>query len=133
MPARRRAVFVAHDQRFGQGSRQAKQCRYSGLTMAWPRIYNESTQSAWGLVVEISIQKWGNSAAVRLSATLLEQLGVALGDKLEVEVLPEGVMLRPARHRYALADLIAQCDPKAPLPGDAEAWNNRAPAGHEIW
>lgn len=29
--------------------------------------------------MELSIQKWGNSAAVRLPATLSSQLGVSLG------------------------------------------------------
>lgn len=45
--------------------------------------------------MELSIQKWSNSAAVRLPAALLEQLKVALGDKLEVDVRAESVMLKP--------------------------------------
>ena len=60
--------------------------------------------------MELSIQKWGNSAAVRLPTTLLEQLKVALGDKLSVEVRPDGVMLKPAVHKYSLDELLAQCD-----------------------
>lgn len=81
----------------------------------------------------LSIQKWGNSAAVRLPTTLLEQLKVALGDKLTVDVRPEGLMLKPARHAYTLAELLAQCDPKAPMPADLTAWNSAVPVGREAW
>jgi antitoxin ChpS len=83
--------------------------------------------------MELSIQKWGDSAAVRLPPALLEQLKVALGDKRAVDVRPEGVMLKPARHRYVLADLVAQCDPKAPMPADLAAWNVVEPVGREAW
>jgi antitoxin ChpS len=83
--------------------------------------------------MELSIQKWGNSAAVRLPTELLSQLKVALGDKLSVDVRPEGVMLKAKRPSYALADLISQCDPKAPIPADLAAWNQVTPAGREAW
>jgi antitoxin ChpS len=83
--------------------------------------------------MELSIQKWGNSAAVRLPAALLDQLKVALGDKLAVDVRPEGIMLKPARHKYALEDLVAQCDPSAPMPTDLGTWNSLPPVGREAW
>lgn len=83
--------------------------------------------------MELSIQKWGNSAAVRLPATLLSQLGVALGDRLSADMQPEGLVLRPARKTYSLADLMAQCDLKAAPPMDAEAWESSKAIGHEVW
>lgn len=39
--------------------------------------------------MELSIQKWGNSAAVRLSTEFLSLLNVKLGDKLTVDIRPE--------------------------------------------
>ncbi|WP_083384280.1 AbrB/MazE/SpoVT family DNA-binding domain-containing protein [Cupriavidus sp. USMAHM13] len=83
--------------------------------------------------MELSIQKWGNSAAVRLPTTLLEQLKVALGDKLSVEVRPDGVMLKPARHKYSLDELLAQCDSKAPTPDGLDDWSGAKPVGREVW
>jgi antitoxin ChpS len=83
--------------------------------------------------MELSIQKWGNSAAVRLPASLLSQLGVALGDKLSAHMQPEGLVLRPARKSYALADLMAQCDLKAAPPADAANWEGARPVGQEVW
>ena len=43
--------------------------------------------------MELSTQKWGNSAAVRLPTELLSMLKASLGDKLSVDVRPEGVAL----------------------------------------
>lgn len=83
--------------------------------------------------MELSIQKWGNSAAVRLPATLLSQLGVALGDKLSVNMQPEGLVLRAARKSYSLADLMAQCDLNASPPADMAEWERAKPVGNEVW
>lgn len=83
--------------------------------------------------MELSIQKWGNSAAVRLPATLLSQLGVALGDKLSAHLQPDGLVLRPARKTYSLSDLMAQCDLQAKPPADLADWEGAKPAGQEVW
>jgi antitoxin ChpS len=81
--------------------------------------------------MELSVVKWGNSAAVRLPAELLCILKVTLGDKLSVSVQPEGVLLKAARLSYSLADLVAQCDLSAPEPADLAAWSRIKPVGHE--
>lgn len=83
--------------------------------------------------MELAIQKWGNSAAVRLPATLLSQLGVALGDKLSADMRPDGLVLRPARKTYSLADLMAQCDLTAAPPVDVAGWEGAKPVGQEVW
>jgi len=85
--------------------------------------------------MELPIQKWGNSAAVRLPVTLLNQLNVRPGDKLQADLQPDGLLLRPARKSYALADLMAQCDLDAPPPADPGLvdWEEARPVGHEVW
>lgn len=83
--------------------------------------------------MELSVQKWGNSAAVRLPTELLGMLKVTLGDKLSVNVQSEGVLLKAARPSYSLAELVAQCDASAPEPADMAAWNNTTPVGREAW
>ncbi|SFM13170.1 AbrB/MazE/SpoVT family DNA-binding domain-containing protein [Rugamonas rubra] len=82
--------------------------------------------------MELSIQKWGNRAAVRLPTELLGILKVTLGDKLSVNVQPGGILLKAARPAYSLVDLVAQCDPNAPEPADMAAWASVAPVGREI-
>ncbi|OXI16144.1 AbrB/MazE/SpoVT family DNA-binding domain-containing protein [Burkholderia sp. AU15512] len=83
--------------------------------------------------MELKIQKWGNSAAVRLPAVLLEQIDASVGSSLNADVRPDGVLLSPARRKYSLDDLIAQCDPKAPEPADLAGWGESKPVGHEAW
>ena len=83
--------------------------------------------------MELSVQKWGNSAAVRLPTELLGLLKVALGDKLTVQLQPDGVLLKPKRPEYSLDELVAQCDTKAAEPKDMAAWNKLTPVGRETW
>lgn len=83
--------------------------------------------------MELSIQKWGNSAAVRLPAALLDQLDLELGDKLAVDVRSEGMMLKPSRRAYTLESLLAQCDPEGPVDAEAVAWEAASTNGREVW
>jgi antitoxin ChpS len=83
--------------------------------------------------MELSVQKWGNSAAVRLPTELLGMLKVTLGDKLSVNVQSEGVLLKAARPSYSLADLVAQCALSAAEPADMAAWSQVKPVGREAW
>lgn len=83
--------------------------------------------------MELSIQKWGNSAAVRLPTELLAILKVALGDKLCVDVQADGVLLKAKRPAYSLAELLAQCEPEAAEPVDMTRWGEVKPVGREEW
>lgn len=47
--------------------------------------------------IKLDIVKWGNSAALRLPATLLSQLGLQVGDSFEVDVAKGVLTLRPAK------------------------------------
>lgn len=63
--------------------------------MAAPRIYNGTTLNDMG--IKLDIVKWGNSAALRIPATLLAQLGLQIGDSFEVGVAKGVLTLRPAK------------------------------------
>lgn len=82
--------------------------------------------------MRLSIQKWGNSASVRLPAMLLEQIGAAIGSTLDVSVTKDGVLLKPERRpSYKLSDLLAQCEASQPMPDDLAAWDGIQPIGNE--
>jgi antitoxin component of MazEF toxin-antitoxin module len=59
--------------------------------------------------MRLSIQKWGNSASVRIPAALLAQIGATIGTELSVAITHDGLLLRPekSRKQYKLADLVA--------------------------
>lgn len=54
--------------------------------------------------MKLKLVKWGNSTALRLPAALLAQVGVCSGDSFDVDVAPEGLLLKVIRA------------PKAPTP-----------------
>ncbi|MFG6179632.1 AbrB/MazE/SpoVT family DNA-binding domain-containing protein [Halomonas sp. THAF12] len=83
--------------------------------------------------MELKIQKWGNSAAVRLPVDLLRKYGLHDGDLLEVEEEPSKLILKPvpAKPKYTLEQLLSQCDPDAPEPEDLKAWRDLEPVGRE--
>jgi len=78
--------------------------------------------------MKLNIQKWGNSAAIRLPATMMAQIGASIGDAVEVN--PDA--FRVAKPKYKLAELLAKCNKDAPAPGDMTVWENSGPVGSEI-
>ncbi len=83
--------------------------------------------------MQLPIRKIGNSAGVIIPATVLEQLNASVGSSLEATVQGDKLTLTAARPRYTLAELLAQCDPKAPVPADIQAWQDAKPVGNEVW
>lgn len=78
--------------------------------------------------MKLNIQKWGNSAAIRLPAAMLAQIGATIGDAVEVD--PQAFQV--AKPKYKLAELLGQCDKNAPAPDDLASWDNVTPVGAEI-
>jgi antitoxin MazE len=57
--------------------------------------------------MSVAIVKWGNSQGIRLSAQLLEQIGAAIGQRLEVTVQDSSLILKPAKpDRMSLDTLL---------------------------
>jgi antitoxin MazE len=76
-------------------------------------IYNVDTMTNKDIRIRASVGKWGNSAAVRLPATLLAQANFA--DKQAVDlVLKDGrIILEPVTPKELnLNDLLAQITPE---------------------
>jgi len=59
-----------------------------------------------------SIQRWGNSLAVRIPGPLAKQLKVHAGTAVELRVERGALVLRPqGRPKYRLKDLLRNCKP----------------------
>ncbi len=84
--------------------------------------------------MEVKIQQWGNSAAIRLPANVLKQMSLVSGDVLVLDVSTEVMTLKPAKAKlhYRLADLMAQCDLDAAEPEELSDWNAMQPTGREV-
>ena len=82
----------------------------------------------------VSVGKWGNSLAMRLGKDIERSVGLASGDRLDVEFSTDGdttvLRLRKTKpvHRYTLDELLAGCD-SGKRPDDA--WAGLTPTGRE--
>jgi antitoxin ChpS len=82
--------------------------------------------------MELAIRKLGNSAGIILPAALLRSLHLSIGSSVTAEQVKGKLVLTPAiKPRYALAELVAQCDPKAAPPKDMQNWSSMSAVGRE--
>lgn len=76
-----------------------------------------------------TIQKWGNSLALRIPKSVSQQIHVSEGDGVELRVNADGLFVRPARRRYQLSQLV-----KKIRPSNRHAETNwGGPSGKEAW
>ncbi|QEY25809.1 AbrB/MazE/SpoVT family DNA-binding domain-containing protein [Neisseria zalophi] len=78
----------------------------------------------------MKLQKWGNSAAVRLPKEIIGQLGLQIGDELQTEVRGQTILIKAVkRPRYKLSDLLAEMNGDTPR---IEGWEEMPDVGKEI-
>lgn len=79
---------------------------------------------------ESTISKWGNSLAVRIPLALAKRASLGEGDFVTLDLDRNGVIvLRPARRKYQLSDLVAGITSKNRHP--PTEWG--PPQGEEFW
>jgi antitoxin MazE len=62
---------------------------------------------------ETTVSRWGNSLAVRIPQAIAKQARLNEGDSLELDLHRDGsIVLRPARRRYELSELVARITSK---------------------
>lgn len=74
--------------------------------------------------MKLNIQKWGNSAAIRIPTAMLTQIGATIGDAVEVDP----AAFRVAKPKYKLVDLLAEMPDGLPM---VEGWDMMTPIGKE--
>ncbi len=76
----------------------------------------------------------GGSVMMAIPKAILETLGLSANAKVALTVAEGRLVVEPApRTRYALADLIAQCDLDAPMMTEERGWQDIEPVGDEVW
>ncbi|HET7620205.1 MAG TPA: AbrB/MazE/SpoVT family DNA-binding domain-containing protein [Vicinamibacterales bacterium] len=71
---------------------------------------------------------WGNSLAVRLPRAVAEEAEVKDGDAVEVTIERGVIVVRPAKKRYTIEELVADIRPED--RGEID-WG--PPVGKEVW
>lgn len=78
--------------------------------------------------MQVEIQKWGNSAAVRLPPPILRDAGIFLGQALELTV-EDGRLIFSPKKEYRLEELVAAISPENSHP----LLLNDGLKGSEVW
>lgn len=76
-----------------------------------------------------TIRKWGNSLALRLPRAVAQQINVSEGQSVELKVTADKLIVRPARRRPTLDELLAKVTPQNIHP--ETDWG--PPRGKEVW
>jgi antitoxin ChpS len=83
--------------------------------------------------MEVVLRRYGNSTVAVLPPAVLKDLGLAAGQAMTLDTNDLGQIVLARKRKYVLADLIAQCDRRAPPPADLALWDAAKPAGQEVW
>ena len=68
--------------------------------------------------MEVVLRKYGNSTVLALPPSVLKNSRLKAGQAMTLDSTPDGRITLTPKHRYSLADLLAQCDMKAAPPAD---------------
>jgi antitoxin MazE len=80
--------------------------------------------------MKATVKKWGNSAAVRIPASVLRAAGLELDEEVEVREEAQRIVIEPIRQKtYALDLLLKGITPK----NQHEAVDFGPAVGKEIW
>lgn len=83
--------------------------------------------------MEVILRKYGNSTVAVLPPPVLKDLRLSAGQSMMLDTTEDGKIVLARKRKYVLADMIAQCDLKAPPPADLALWNAAKPVGQEVW
>ena len=82
--------------------------------------------------MEVVLKKMGNSTALVMPPPVLKDLGIGVGQHLSPHSTADGKIVLTPKRKLNLADMIAQCDLKAPPPADLALWDVAKPGGGEV-
>jgi antitoxin component of MazEF toxin-antitoxin module len=82
---------------------------------------------------KLEIQKWGNSAAIRLNKGILKQVSCEIGSTFEAIVQDDGIFLKPiAAPHYSLDELLETCTKdNIVMDNEDREWLQSTPVGKE--
>lgn len=66
--------------------------------------------------MEIVLRRYGNNTVAVLPPSVLKDLGIATGQRMSLQTTGDGRIVLARKSKYALREMVAACDPKAPRP-----------------
>ncbi|MEO6913356.1 MAG: antitoxin [Candidatus Baltobacteraceae bacterium] len=79
-----------------------------------------------------NLRKVGGSVMLAVPPPILDLLHLRAGATVGMAVEGDHLVIEARRARYKLDDLLARCDPSAPLSPEDREWVDSAPVGTEL-
>lgn len=79
--------------------------------------------------MQTTVQKWGNSLAVRISAALARETGIAEGTEVDIFHENQKLIILPLKRKYMLHELLEKMN-DSNLHKEIETGSN---IGNEVW
>ena len=79
-----------------------------------------------------TLRKVGGSVMMTLPPTILEQLHLQAGATVGFETEGNCLIVKPTHPRYTVEELLAECDPDAPITDEEREWLDSPPVGREL-
>lgn len=80
--------------------------------------------------MDVILRKYGNSTVAVIPPPVLRDIGIAAGQTMTLDTTADGKIILTRKHKYTLAELMAQCDLTAPRASDP--WDDAPPVGGEV-
>ena len=82
-----------------------------------------------------TLKRAGGSVMVTVPAHVRRGLKLEVGDTVRVAAENGRVVMEPVKMKphYTLDEILAKCNPDAPLSAEELAWRDDKPVGGEIW
>ncbi|MDO5056875.1 MAG: antitoxin [Lautropia sp.] len=79
-----------------------------------------------------TLRKVGGSVMLAVPPALLDDLKLQAGTSVDLSVDQGTLVVKPARPRYTLEELLQQYDAAAPATDEDRAWLDNGPVGNEL-
>jgi antitoxin ChpS len=80
-----------------------------------------------------NLRKVGGSTMLAVPPAILDLLHLQAGATVDLDVEEGRLIVRPqTKTRYTLDELLAQCDPAAPVTDEDREWIDMPPVGREL-
>ncbi len=79
-----------------------------------------------------NLRRVGGSVMMSVPRAFLDQLHLHAGSQVEIEIDHGRLIVEPAKPKYSLEELLAQCDTTAGMPSDEREWLDSGPVGREL-
>lgn len=80
------------------------------------------------MLMEVHLKRWGNSLGLRIPKGIADAAGLKADDAVVIDTSVDGLIVRKARRKYVLTDLLAQITPE----NRHEAVDLGGPQGKEL-